>query len=125
MKLVNNALFAGHLGLLAESVRLGERLGVPESVLLDALGHGSATSRVLGLVAGRGSVASFGELAGEFVAKDVAVARDIAAELGSDLGVLDDVIGAIEADRQDQSGSGAASGTGGSRHVSNAIADST
>ncbi|HWT48504.1 MAG TPA: NAD(P)-dependent oxidoreductase, partial [Mycobacterium sp.] len=37
VKLVNNALFAGHIGLLAESVRLGERLGVPESTLLAAL----------------------------------------------------------------------------------------
>ena len=37
VKLVNNALFAGHIGLLAESVRLGERLGVPESALLAAL----------------------------------------------------------------------------------------
>ncbi len=34
VKLVNNALFAGHIGLLAESIRLGERLGVPESTVL-------------------------------------------------------------------------------------------
>ena len=47
VKLVNNALFAGHIGLLAESIRLGERLGVPESTLLAALPHGSARSRVL------------------------------------------------------------------------------
>ena len=95
VKLVNNALFAGHLGLLAESIRLGERLGVPESTLLDALPHGSATSRVLNLVAARGSVASFTEVTGEFVGKDVAVVRGIADELGGDLGVLDDVIKAI------------------------------
>jgi 3-hydroxyisobutyrate dehydrogenase-like beta-hydroxyacid dehydrogenase len=92
VKLVNNALFAGHIGLLAESMRLGESLGVPESTLLDALPHGSATSRVLDIVAARGSVGSFVEVAGEFVGKDVAVVRGIAAELGSDLGALDDVI---------------------------------
>ena len=92
MKLVNNALFAGHLGLLAESIRLGDRLGVPESTLLAALGQGSAASRVLNSVAARGSVASFIEAAGEFVDKDVAVVRRIAAELGTDLGALDDVI---------------------------------
>ncbi len=92
VKLVNNALFAGHIGLLAEAIRLGERLGVPESTLLAALAHGSATSRVLSLVAARGSVASFVEVAGDFVGKDVAVVRGIAEELGSDLGVLDDVI---------------------------------
>lgn len=69
MKLVNNALFAGHIGLLAESIRLGERLGIPESTVLDALTHGSATSRVLDIVAARGSVAGFIEVAGEFVEK--------------------------------------------------------
>jgi 3-hydroxyisobutyrate dehydrogenase-like beta-hydroxyacid dehydrogenase len=95
VKLVNNALFAGHIGLLAESIRLGERLGVPESTLLHALPHGSAASRVLNIVAARGSVTSFVEVAGEFVGKDVAVARGIVAELGSDLGALDDVIEAI------------------------------
>jgi len=96
VKLVNNALFAGHIGLLAESIRLGERLGVPESTLLTALAHGSATSRVLNLVAASGSVASFIEVAGGFVGKDVAVVRGIAEELGSDLGVLDDVINAVD-----------------------------
>ena len=96
VKLVNNALFAGHIGLLAESIRLGERLGVPESTLLDALPHGSATSRVLNIVAARGSVASFLEVAGEFVGKDVAVVRGIAEELDDDLGALDRVIKVID-----------------------------
>jgi 2-hydroxy-3-oxopropionate reductase len=92
VKLVNNALFAAHLGLLSGSVELGARLGVPESALLAALPHGSAGSRVLDIVAAGGSVASFIDTAGQFVGKDVAVIRDIAAELGSDLGVLDGVI---------------------------------
>jgi 3-hydroxyisobutyrate dehydrogenase-like beta-hydroxyacid dehydrogenase len=96
VKLVNNALFAGHIGLLAESIRLGERLGVPESTSLAALRHGSATSRVLDIVASRGTVTSFIEVAGAFVGKDVAVVRSIAADLGSDLGALDDVIKAID-----------------------------
>lgn len=95
VKLVNNALFAGQIGLLAEAVRLGERLGVAESTLLPALSHGSATSRVLSLAAAGGSVASFIEVAGEFVRKDVSVARGIARELGSELGALDDAISAI------------------------------
>ncbi|WAC94194.1 NAD(P)-dependent oxidoreductase [Mycobacterium sp. Aquia_213] len=96
VKLVNNALFAGHIGLLAESIRLGERLGVPESTVLGALAHGSATSRVLDIVAARGSVAGFIEMAGEFVGKDVAVVRSIAEDLGSDLGALDDVIEVLD-----------------------------
>lgn len=95
VKLVNNASFAAQIGLLAESVRLGERLGVPEPTLLDALAHGSATSRVLDIVAATGSIASFVGVAGEFVGKDVAVARGTAAEMGGDLGALDAVIGVV------------------------------
>lgn len=91
VKLVNNALFAAQIGLLTESIRLGERLGVPESTLLTALVHGSATSGVLNLVAAGGSVASFIEVTGDFVAKDVAVVRGIAAKSGG-LGALEDVI---------------------------------
>jgi 2-hydroxy-3-oxopropionate reductase len=92
VKLVNNALFAAQIGLLSGSIELGARLGVPESTLLNALPHGSAASRVLDIVARGGSVASFIDTAGEFVGKDVGVVRSIAAELGSDLGVLDDFI---------------------------------
>ena len=94
VKLVNNALFAAHIGLLADAVELSAQLGVTESALLSALPHGSASSRVLDIVAARGSVASFIDTAGEFVGKDIAVVRDIAAELGSDLGVLDVAIDA-------------------------------
>lgn len=95
VKLVNNAMFAANIGVLSASVELAARLGLPESALLNALPHGSSASRVLDIVAAGGSVASFVETAGEFVAKDVAVARQIAAELGSDLGTLDDVIEAV------------------------------
>ncbi|OHV06452.1 6-phosphogluconate dehydrogenase [Mycobacterium talmoniae] len=94
VKLVNNALFAAQIGLLSAASRLGERLGVAESTLLAALVHGSGASRVTGAVAGRGSVASFVEAVGDFVGKDIAVVRAIAADLGSDLGVLDDAINA-------------------------------
>jgi 2-hydroxy-3-oxopropionate reductase len=83
---------AGALTLFA--VDLGARLGVTESALLSALPHRSAASRVLDIVARHGSVSSFIDTAGEFVAKDIAVVRGIAAELGSDLGVLDGVIDA-------------------------------
>jgi 2-hydroxy-3-oxopropionate reductase len=92
VKLVNNALFAAQIGLLSGSIELAARLGVPESTVLTALPHGSAASRVLDIVARGGSVASFIDTAGEFVGKDIGVARRIAAELGSNLGVLDDVI---------------------------------
>lgn len=94
VKLINNALFAAHIGLLSEAVRLARRLNLAEPTVLEALTHGSASSRVLSLVAPGGSVAAFTDAVGEFIGKDVAVARRVAAELGSDLGVLDDVIDA-------------------------------
>ena len=97
VKLVNNALFAGHIGLLAESIRLGELLGVPEPTLLAALPHASANSRVLSLVAAGRSIASFVVMSGDFIRYDVAVVRGIAAEVGGDLGALDDVgVGGME-----------------------------
>lgn len=94
VKLINNTMFAAQIGLLHEAVRLGDRLGIDERRLLDAIGHGSAASRVASIVATRGSVDAFIEMVGEFVGKDVAVVRKTAAELGSDLGLLDDVINA-------------------------------
>ncbi|MDA3638805.1 NAD(P)-dependent oxidoreductase [Mycobacterium xenopi] len=94
VKLVSTAIFTAQIGLLAEATQLGKRLGVPEPTLLAALPYGSAGSRVLNMVAARGSLASFVETVREFVGKDVAVARTIAGELGSDLGLLDAVIDA-------------------------------
>jgi 3-hydroxyisobutyrate dehydrogenase-like beta-hydroxyacid dehydrogenase len=96
VKLVNNALFAAQVGLLGEAVALGERLGVDEPRLLTAIGHGSGSSRVGDFVAAAGSVAAFAQATKEFVSKDVEVVRKITAELGGDLGLLDEVIsGAI------------------------------
>ena len=94
VKLVNNALFAAQIGLLADSVRLARQLGVDESVLLGALPHGSAASRALAGAVARGSVAMFTEAVGDFLRKDVDVARKVAAELGADLATLGDAINA-------------------------------
>lgn len=93
VKLVNNAVFAAQLGLLTAAVDLGKQLGVAEDTLLAALPHGSAASRVLTGVAGRGSVAEFTTSVGDFIGKDVTAVRSIAAELGTDLGLLDAAIG--------------------------------
>jgi 3-hydroxyisobutyrate dehydrogenase-like beta-hydroxyacid dehydrogenase len=94
VKLTNNALFAAQIGLLREAVALGERLGVDEPKLLEAITHGSGSSRVGGFVAMRGSVGAFVDDTAEFIGKDVGVVRKIAAELGEDLGLLDNVIAA-------------------------------
>jgi 3-hydroxyisobutyrate dehydrogenase-like beta-hydroxyacid dehydrogenase len=94
VKLVNNTMFAGQIGLVAEAIKLGTSLGVSEETLLAALPHGSGTSRALAGVVARGSVAGFIDTAGAFVGKDVEVVRKVVAELGGELGVLDDVVNA-------------------------------
>lgn len=69
---------------------------MPESTLLAALGHGSATSRVLNLVAAGRSVASFIEVAVDVVGKDVPLVRGIAEEPGSGLGAPDEAIETLD-----------------------------
>lgn len=97
VKLVNNALFAAQIGLIAEAVTLGAQLGVEESALLEALPHGSSASKVMGNIVARGSVAEFTGAVREFLAKDVAVVRDAVDELGGNLGALDTAIDAVRA----------------------------
>lgn len=94
VKLVNNALFAAQIGVVAEGVRLGGRLGIDESTLLTALTHGSAASRALGGIAATGSADAFIARVGEFIGKDVAVVRRTASELDSDLGRLESLLDA-------------------------------
>lgn len=94
VKLVNNALFAAQIGLVAEGVRLGGLLGVDEPALLEALTHGSSASSAMGNIARAGSTAAFIDAVGGFIGKDVAVVRETVAELGGDLGVLNSVVDA-------------------------------
>lgn len=94
VKLVNNAIFAAQIGLLREGVRLGRELGIDETTLLGALPHASSNSRALAGVSARGSVEAFSTAVGDFVSKDVAVVRRVATELGGELGLIDEIIGA-------------------------------
>ncbi|MFF7939732.1 NAD(P)-dependent oxidoreductase [Nocardia gamkensis] len=94
VKLVNNALFAAQIGLVADAVRLGGQLGVDEATLLAALPHASSGGRAVSSVAGKGAVEVFRASVGEFLRKDVAVARALVAELGGALGILDAAIDA-------------------------------
>jgi 3-hydroxyisobutyrate dehydrogenase-like beta-hydroxyacid dehydrogenase len=92
VKLVNNAVFAANIGLLAQAAKLAAEFGVEEPVLLSALPHGSSASFALSAVARRESVTAFAEAVREFLAKDVAVVRRVAADQGATLGVLDAAI---------------------------------
>jgi 3-hydroxyisobutyrate dehydrogenase-like beta-hydroxyacid dehydrogenase len=93
VKLLNNALFAAHIGLLREAAGLAARWGLPEPVLLEALPHGSAASRALAGAAARGSITGFAESVRDFLGKDVDNVRKTAADLGGDLGAIDGAIG--------------------------------
>ncbi|WP_330255711.1 NAD(P)-dependent oxidoreductase [Nocardia sp. NBC_00565] len=94
VKLVNNALFTAQIGLVAQAVRLAGQLGIDEATLLSALPHASSAGRAVTSVAAKGSVAAFSASVGEFLRKDVAVVRALAAELGADMGALDNAIAA-------------------------------
>ncbi|MGW4911182.1 NAD(P)-dependent oxidoreductase [Streptomyces sp. NPDC004270] len=95
VKLVNNTVFAAHIGLLAHAARLGRELGLDEPHLLDALTHGSAASRALGGAVRRGAVAEFARSTREFLGKDLDVVRTVAGEVGADLGALAPALDAL------------------------------
>ena len=94
VKLLNNLLFAAQIGLVAETIELGNRLGISESTLLQALPHGSGTSSALSKIAAAGSATTFVNAVGDFIGKDVEVIRETLAELGTDLSPLDDIVNA-------------------------------
>lgn len=88
VKLVNNALFAAQVRLVAEAERVAAGLGVDGGEALKAIRHCSGDSRVLRTVLALGSSARMQELAGKFIRKDVAVVERVASELGVELGRL-------------------------------------
>jgi 3-hydroxyisobutyrate dehydrogenase-like beta-hydroxyacid dehydrogenase len=96
VKLVNNALFAAQLGLLAQTVEVGQRLGVDEGTLLAALAHGSAAGNASAASAARGGVAALAAGAGPFLRKDLAVVTALAGELGLGLGALEPAVRNLE-----------------------------
>ena len=88
VKLVNNALFAAQIALVADAEHLARGLGVDPAMALDAIQHCSGDSRVLRAVAAVGSSARMQEVAGRFIRKDVAVVEQVAREAGVGLGRL-------------------------------------
>jgi 3-hydroxyisobutyrate dehydrogenase-like beta-hydroxyacid dehydrogenase len=90
VKLLNNAVFAANIGIVAQVVAVAAQLGIAEPGLLEALSAGSGASRALQGIAAAGSVAGFTARIGEFISKDLTVVRQAAADLGVDLGALDD-----------------------------------
>ena len=87
IKLVNNILYAGHLLLASDALRLAEGLGLDPVSTAAALSECSGSSGVLSRMVEE-DPAEMVDLARRYMVKDVAAAADAAAEAGVDLGTL-------------------------------------
>lgn len=87
IKLVNNIVFAGHLQLGADALRLAEGLGLDPRVTARALTNCSGESNVLHMFA-ETDVAAMLETSRRYMEKDVTAAADAAQKAGVDLGTL-------------------------------------
>ena len=94
MKLINNALFAAQIGLVAEGVRLGGLLGVSEPALLEALTHGSAAAARWAISRGRARPRPSSTPSATSSARTSPWSAKTVAELGGDLGALNEVVDA-------------------------------
>ncbi len=87
IKLVNNILFAGHLQLAADALRMAEALGLETHAAAAALAGGSAGSNMMERFITE-DAAPMLETAHRYMIKDVAAAVDAAKNVGVDLGSL-------------------------------------
>jgi len=87
IKLVNNILFAGHLQLAADALRLAEALGLERARTAAALIQCSGSSDVLRQFVDQ-DPGPFLEMAHRYMVKDVAAAADAGRAAGADLGTL-------------------------------------
>jgi len=92
VKLVNNALFAANVQLVAQAERVANQLGVDTSTLAAVVQRSSGASYVMGLIAYTGSTPALVEAAGHYLRKDIDVVRGVADELDVDLGILGQVL---------------------------------
>jgi 3-hydroxyisobutyrate dehydrogenase-like beta-hydroxyacid dehydrogenase len=92
VKLVNNALFAANIQLVAQAEQLANELGVDTPTLARVIQESSGASYVMGLVSMMGSITTLVDAAGHYMRKDIDVVREVVAGLGVDLGILGDVL---------------------------------
>jgi 3-hydroxyisobutyrate dehydrogenase-like beta-hydroxyacid dehydrogenase len=88
VKLVNNALFAANIQLVAQAERVANELGVDTNTLARVIQQSSGASYVMGLIAFTGSADQLVEVAGHYMRKDIDVVRTVADDLGVDLGII-------------------------------------
>jgi 3-hydroxyisobutyrate dehydrogenase-like beta-hydroxyacid dehydrogenase len=92
VKLVNNALFAANIQLVAQAEQVANDLGVDTTTLARVIQDSSGASYVMGLVANMGSTKTLVDVAGHYMRKDIDVVREVADGLSVDLGVLGEVL---------------------------------
>src|SRR5439155_18478911 len=87
VKLINNALFAAHLQLAYDAMRIARDLGVDGSTATNAIMHGSGSSTAVAAVGGDGD--GLFDFLRPFLDKDVDVLRQAAEDMAVELGLLD------------------------------------
>jgi 3-hydroxyisobutyrate dehydrogenase-like beta-hydroxyacid dehydrogenase/ketosteroid isomerase-like protein len=92
VKLLNNALLAAHLQLVAEVERVLGELGIDPTLATEVIQTSSGASRAMGIAHSAGSAEALMAAAGHFLAKDVAEVVATAEALDLDLGQLASVI---------------------------------
>lgn len=92
VKLVNNALFAANIQLVAQAEQIANDLGVDTPTLARVIQESSGASYVMGLIAMMGSTRTLVDAAGHYMRKDIDVVREVVAGLGVDLGILGAVL---------------------------------
>jgi 3-hydroxyisobutyrate dehydrogenase-like beta-hydroxyacid dehydrogenase len=92
VKLVNNALFAANIQLVAQAEQIANDLGVDTPTLARVIQESSGASYVMGLIALMGSTRTLVDAAGHYMRKDIDVVRQVVDGLGVDLGILGDVL---------------------------------
>lgn len=85
VKLLNNAAFGAHIGVVSVLSELAGTLGLDEKILYASMLHGSGNSAVVEMVERGGSAQGFSRTTAEFVDKDVATAETLLGELGASL----------------------------------------
>ncbi len=92
VKLVNNALFAANIQLVAQAERVANQLGVDTATLATVIQQSSGASFVMGLLTYMESSDQLIEVAGHYMRKDIDVVRAVADDLGVDLGVIGEAV---------------------------------
>jgi 3-hydroxyisobutyrate dehydrogenase-like beta-hydroxyacid dehydrogenase len=111
VKLINNALFAANIQLVAQAEQIGNELGVDTPTLARVINESSGASYVMGLIAMMGSTTTLVEGAGHYMRKDIDVVREVVDGLGVDLGILGTVLDGGPA-RFEARGTGVSGSTG-------------